>query len=466
MGTTNLGNQYITFRYRHPAKAQDFNTLLRGGIQAGIYEGANVTIASANTISISPFIAYINVGNDKTIRIQTFLPITLTVNESTPVIYLMYEWQNVINNYVDILQRDHGSQPIENEVCVCECIFTNGSITGIDYSVRNYGKQIQIPIDENLPPIITNSQIKVNNLNADLLDGKHAGNNAGDISINNGTLNNNLNADLLDSYHIDEFMLQHEGSYSKYYVQNTAPTTNHGTLWYNTTNNKLYKYNNILSKWIEINWQEIVKATPEWQAGKLRVSSGQLQITPNSGTNWYNCYPACGSKTIGLTSDSYKIFPINGVTCIITTAFLPIVFAQEVLTSFRFDGIYSRASSNASVGLWVSNSSHTVFGSYVGANRVTSNSFYVGYQEIPTTTYAKYVGGFGSLIIFNDGANKFIECSTFAWGPSTDGNIYSYTWVGRSSNDLGTTEYYIGTLGTISSMSTPPESIYIKITKD
>jgi len=174
MGTTNLGNQYITFRYRHPAKAQDFNTLLRGGIQAGIYEGANVTIESANTISISPFIAYINVGNDKTIKIQTFLPITLTVNESTPVIYLMYEWQNVINNYVDVLQRARGSQPIENEVCVCECIFTNGSITGIDYSVRNYGKQIQIPIDENLPPIITNSQIKVNNLNADLLDGKHA----------------------------------------------------------------------------------------------------------------------------------------------------------------------------------------------------------------------------------------------------------------------------------------------------
>jgi len=39
------------------------------------------------------------------------------------------------------------------------------------------------------------------NLNADLLDGKHAGNNAGDIPVNNGTLNTNLNADLFDNYH-------------------------------------------------------------------------------------------------------------------------------------------------------------------------------------------------------------------------------------------------------------------------
>ena len=333
MGTTNLGNQYITFRYRHPAKAQDFNTLLRGGIQAGIYEGANVTIESANTISISPFIAYINVGNDKTIRIQTFLPITLTVNESTPVIYLMYEWQNVINNYVDVLQRAHGSQPIENEVCVCECIFTNGSITGIDYSVRNYGKQIQIPIDENLPPIITNSQIKVNNLNADLLDGKHAGNNDGDISINNGTLNNNLNADMFDGYHIDEFMLQHEGSYSEYYVQDTAPTTNHGTLWYNTTNNKLYKYNNILSKWIEINWQEIIKATPEWQAGKLRISNGMLQIADGQATPiWHDCYPLVGADVCYI-KDLTKYYYLHKA-CIGYGSRFPITFCSALRTTY------------------------------------------------------------------------------------------------------------------------------------
>lgn len=173
MGTTNLGNQYITFRYRHPAKAQDFNTLLRGAIQPGVYEGGDITIIATNKIRIAPFTAYINVSNDKIIRVQTFLDIDITVNEETPIIYLKYEWYNVVNNYVDILQRANNSQPVENEVCLGKCIFDNGEIIGFDYSIRTYGKQLQIQVDENIPPLIVNSQVKINNLNSDLLDGWH-----------------------------------------------------------------------------------------------------------------------------------------------------------------------------------------------------------------------------------------------------------------------------------------------------
>jgi hypothetical protein len=43
-------------------------------------------------------------------------------------------------------------------------------------------------------------------LDADLLDGKHAGNADGNIPINNGTLNTNLNADLLDGKHASDFL--------------------------------------------------------------------------------------------------------------------------------------------------------------------------------------------------------------------------------------------------------------------
>ncbi|MCG3127949.1 MAG: hypothetical protein CHACPFDD_02822 [Phycisphaerae bacterium] len=39
------------------------------------------------------------------------------------------------------------------------------------------------------------------NLNADLLDGYHCGNGAGQIACNNGTLNTSLNADMLEGYH-------------------------------------------------------------------------------------------------------------------------------------------------------------------------------------------------------------------------------------------------------------------------
>lgn len=97
-------------------------------------------------------------------------------------------------------------------------------------------------------------------------------------------LSDDLFTDLKDSnklsgYTIDEFQLQSDSNYSEYYVQNTEPTKTHGTLWYDTTNNKLFKYNKKLSKWVEIDWQQIIKATPEWKAGRLQITSGQLQVS-------------------------------------------------------------------------------------------------------------------------------------------------------------------------------------------
>jgi len=45
---------------------------------------------------------------------------------------------------------------------------------------------------------------KLNNLNSDLLDNYHAGNNNYNIPINNGTLNSNLNADMVDGYNASQ----------------------------------------------------------------------------------------------------------------------------------------------------------------------------------------------------------------------------------------------------------------------
>jgi len=44
-----------------------------------------------------------------------------------------------------------------------------------------------------------------NGLDADLLDGYHAGNASGNVPLSNGTLNTNLNADLLDGQHASAF---------------------------------------------------------------------------------------------------------------------------------------------------------------------------------------------------------------------------------------------------------------------
>ena len=60
-------------------------------------------------------------------------------------------------------------------------------------------------------PFTVNSSTLVSSLNADLLDGQHAGNASGGIPLNNGTLNTNLNADLLDGLHASAIQPHYQG---------------------------------------------------------------------------------------------------------------------------------------------------------------------------------------------------------------------------------------------------------------
>jgi hypothetical protein len=142
MSITNLGNQYITFDYRHPAKGSDFNTLLREAVKAGVYSGGLITFAGTQ-ITIAPFVIYIKTGtlytDGKLVRIETRANTVITVNEATPVIALTYTWQDVSENWLDFNQRAHASSPLPDEICLGECIFGGGVITSIDYSEKTWG---------------------------------------------------------------------------------------------------------------------------------------------------------------------------------------------------------------------------------------------------------------------------------------------------------------------------------------
>lgn len=134
--------------------------------------------------------------------------------------------------------------------------------------------------------------------------------------------------------------IKHDVSYAPYYVQSSAPSGSyHGWLWYDTTTNKLYQYNAYKADWVEIDWVTAIQATPEWQAGKLRINSGILQITPNSGTNWFDCYPALGAHSILLQNYSVKYFPFYDINIVCTgpsATVIPIVFAKELPTLFEY----------------------------------------------------------------------------------------------------------------------------------
>jgi hypothetical protein len=141
MSIINLGDQYITFDYKHPATGRAFNTLLREGIQPGVYSGGAITITGGNSISIAPFVAYVKSQSDKLVRIETRTAISLGITESTPVLSITFSWADVSEVWTDFNQRASGSSPITYEVCLGKMIFGGGIITGIDYSVKNYGKQ-------------------------------------------------------------------------------------------------------------------------------------------------------------------------------------------------------------------------------------------------------------------------------------------------------------------------------------
>ncbi|RUM51125.1 MAG: hypothetical protein DSY47_00110 [Hydrogenothermus sp.] len=145
------------------------------------------------------------------------------------------------------------------------------------------------------------------------------------------------NADKLDGF--DASALQK--TYSKITVETTFPTSpNYGDLIWRQDLLKLYKYEN---EWVEIDWQSIVRSTPDYHFGNLRINAEKLEISPD-GINWYECIPAVGVDTIEIgtidnTNYQYLYFVAPGTQVIIKNAnHIPIVYTSR--TSPIYQGIF------------------------------------------------------------------------------------------------------------------------------
>lgn len=234
-------------------------------------------------------------------------------------------------------------------------------------------------------------------------------------------------------------------SYSEYYVVSSLQTSpNHGRLNYRTSDNKLFKYNAVTSTWVEIDWVNAIKATPEWIAGKLRVNNGILQITPNSGTNWYDCYPAIGSEQIKITSESYKYYMLPCTSVILQNAnSLPIVFAKELETiySIQFAMHYN---ADVTQRLILSNTTRTCGeakyyrdGSQLSSSASSSEtSLYI--CAIRPPSYKTH----GETVIIISGTTNQVAAIT--------NHQYTYMGVGMLTNEthasLSSLDYYLGVL--------------------
>lgn len=146
MGTTDLGNQTITYAYQHDATSEEVNKKFSKVIKTGIYEGASLSVAS-NVISITAFEAIARTSTGQLIKIVTSTTITSDVDAAVPNIPLTaanpyiignFTWANQTTSYMDFEAKSLANIA-SNDIVFGKAIFSGADITGFDLTRRTYG---------------------------------------------------------------------------------------------------------------------------------------------------------------------------------------------------------------------------------------------------------------------------------------------------------------------------------------
>ncbi|HPJ86795.1 MAG TPA: hypothetical protein PLU55_01640, partial [Candidatus Pacearchaeota archaeon] len=176
MGANNYGNANITFRYKHPAKAENFNSVLRGVCPSGIYKGGTVSYIG-NILTLAPYTAIFESSNDKATTITTTSSIDLSTvttfggnaSSATPYVIMRYTYSNVISNYPDYYQV--AFEDIQStDIIICKVLFDGGGVVnGIDYSEAHTAPQYNK--DLNTFNIACDTFIKNKKINKDITTG-------------------------------------------------------------------------------------------------------------------------------------------------------------------------------------------------------------------------------------------------------------------------------------------------------
>lgn len=156
MGSTNYGQQLITFQYNQPATSASFNRVHYKALPMGVYEGGELSKPepTLNRVSISPgtFVFYDPTYTEQTddsvpeafiegiaVKITTTSSITdIDISNSTPYITLSYTWQNVSGNYMEFNVKDFASIDTDKEIIIGRGCFVGGVLQDtFDYTRRS-----------------------------------------------------------------------------------------------------------------------------------------------------------------------------------------------------------------------------------------------------------------------------------------------------------------------------------------
>jgi len=127
MGTTNFGNQQISFDFKEAGKAENFNKINYTLLEKGIYEGGVLSYHDGTHVDISNLICYITDSTNKIgVRVETTTSVTLEVSSGAPFVIARMAWNNVENNYMDILSVGFASI-LTDDLIIGRCLYPSGA---------------------------------------------------------------------------------------------------------------------------------------------------------------------------------------------------------------------------------------------------------------------------------------------------------------------------------------------------
>lgn len=137
MGTTDFGTQTITFDYKSPAKAENFNKLNYLLFPRGIYDGGTLSKVDGTHVNISTFGCFIkDTTNSVGVKIETSAVIRKEVAAGNPYLIIRFEWSNVENNYADVLALAYGDIQ-SDDLIIGRCVYQGGVLQStFDYTRR------------------------------------------------------------------------------------------------------------------------------------------------------------------------------------------------------------------------------------------------------------------------------------------------------------------------------------------
>lgn len=147
----NQGSQDHIFDFKNVARSVSFNKLLRNVLNPGVYNGLTMSISSGTEIILSSGTAIVNCkfnGEDNlAIKANFQSSVALTINQTTPgvneVVYLDFEFFEVIENWIEIKHDNVNNfiaSNLTNAVIIGEITYSGGVITGFDYGRKTWGK--------------------------------------------------------------------------------------------------------------------------------------------------------------------------------------------------------------------------------------------------------------------------------------------------------------------------------------